>query len=51
MNNDEINPVKSVADRVAISAENARLFEDHRPRRTHRLSDHIKIRSTNIPTR
>lgn len=50
--NDEINMVKSVADRVAISAENARLFEEttNRAERERTVSDITsKIRSTNDP--
>lgn len=49
---DEINMVKSVADRVAISAENARLFEDttNRAERERTVSEITsKIRSTNNP--
>jgi GAF domain-containing protein/HAMP domain-containing protein len=49
---DEINMVKSVADRVAISAENARLFEEttNRAERERTVSDITsKIRSTNDP--
>lgn len=51
--NDEINMVKSVADRVAISAENARLFEEttdraERERTVSQITS--KIRSTNDPT-
>lgn len=50
--NDEINLVKSVADRVAISAENARLFEEttdraERERTVSQITS--KIRSTNDP--
>ncbi len=50
--NDEINMVKSVADRVAISAENARLFEEttNRAERERTVSEITsKIRSTNDP--
>jgi GAF domain-containing protein/HAMP domain-containing protein len=49
---DEINMVKSVADRVAISAENARLFEEttNRAERERTVSEITsKIRSTNDP--
>jgi GAF domain-containing protein/HAMP domain-containing protein len=49
---DEINMVKSVADRVAISAENARLFEEttNRAERERTVSSITsKIRSTNDP--
>jgi GAF domain-containing protein/HAMP domain-containing protein len=49
---DEINMVKSVADRVAISAENARLFDEttNRAERERTVSDITsKIRSTNDP--
>ena len=51
-NQDEINMVKSVADRVAISAENARLFEEttdraERERTVSQITS--KIRSTNDP--
>jgi GAF domain-containing protein/HAMP domain-containing protein len=49
---DEINMVKSVADRVAISAENARLFEEttNRAERERTVSNITsKIRSTNDP--
>jgi GAF domain-containing protein len=50
---DEINMVKSVADRVAISAENARLFEEttNRAERERTVSNITsKIRSTNDPS-
>jgi len=49
---EEINMVKSVADRVAISAENARLFEEttNRAERERTVSEITsKIRSTNDP--
>jgi GAF domain-containing protein/HAMP domain-containing protein len=49
---DEINLVKSVADRVAISAENARLFEEttNRAERERTVSEITsKIRNTNDP--
>jgi GAF domain-containing protein/HAMP domain-containing protein len=51
-NDDEINSIKSVADRVAISAENARLFEEtskraERERTVSQITS--KIRSTNDP--
>ena len=52
-NEDEINLVKSVADRVAISVENARLFEEATRRANQeRTVSQItaKIRSTNDPT-
>jgi len=52
-NTDEINMVKSVADRVAISAENARLFEEttNRAERERTVSNITsKIRSTNDPS-
>jgi GAF domain-containing protein len=51
-NTEEINMVKSVADRVAISVENARLFEEttNRAERERTVSDITsKIRSTNDP--
>jgi GAF domain-containing protein len=52
MNQDQVDLIKAVADRVAISAENARLFEDttRRAERERTVSDITgKIRSVNDP--
>lgn len=49
---DQMELIKAVADRVALSAENARLFEEtsRRATREHLVSDiTAKIRSTNDP--
>jgi GAF domain-containing protein len=49
---DQMDLIKAVADRVALSAENARLFEEtsRRATREHLVSDiTAKIRSTNDP--
>ena len=52
LNQDQINLVKAVAERVALSAENARLFEEttRRAERERLVSDiTCKIRSVNDP--
>ena len=52
INNDQMDLIKAVADRVAISAENARLFEEttRRAERERLVTDiTAKIRSTNDP--
>jgi GAF domain-containing protein len=52
LNDDQKDLVKAVADRVALSAENARLFEEttRRAERERLVSDiTVKIRSTNDP--
>ncbi len=49
---DQVDLIKAVAERVALSAENARLFEEtsRRATREHLVSDiTTKIRSTNDP--
>ena len=51
-NTDQMDLIKAVAERVALSAENARLFEEttRRAEREHLVSDiTTKIRSTNDP--
>lgn len=53
INEDEIDLVHAIAERVALSAENARLFEEttRRAERERLVSDiTVKIRSTNDPT-
>jgi GAF domain-containing protein len=52
LNQDQINLIKAVAERVALSAENARLFEEttRRAERERLVSDITgKIRSVNDP--
>ena len=52
IDNDQMDLVKAVAERVALSAENARLFEEttRRAERERLVSDiTVKIRSTNDP--
>jgi GAF domain-containing protein len=52
INNDQMDLIRAVADRVAISAENARLFEEttRRAERERLVTDiTAKIRSTNDP--
>lgn len=52
LNGDQMDLVYAVAERVALSAENARLFEEttRRAEREHLVSDiAVKIRSTNDP--
>jgi hypothetical protein len=52
MNQDQLDLIKAVADRVALSAENARLFEEtsRRAERERMVSDITgKIRSVNDP--
>ncbi len=51
-NTDQVDLIKAVAERIALSAENARLFEEttRRATREHLVSDiTTKIRSTNDP--
>lgn len=52
ISDDQVDLVKAVAERVALAAENARLFEEttHRAERERLVSDiTMKIRSTNDP--